>query len=107
MGAVALAEAVRTRLIAEEAKAVSARLARGDAIKDPDISAWIIDNVAPLLDIQEPRTSDLRRELAEIIVDAVEAPDPTAHVHHDGLRPMIATIQQSDFFRHLTLRRSA
>jgi hypothetical protein len=107
IGAVELAEAVRTRLIAEEAQAVSARLARGDEMKDPDISAWIIDNVAPLLDIQEPRTSDLRQELADVIVDAVEAADPTAHVHHDGLRPLIATIQQSDFFRHLTLSRLA
>jgi hypothetical protein len=94
-------------LIAEEAQAVSARLARGDEMKDPDISAWIIDNVAPLLDIQEPRTSDLRQELADVIVDAVEAADPTARVHHDGLRPLIATIQQSDFFRHLTLSRLA
>ncbi|MDE5461762.1 Gfo/Idh/MocA family protein [Bradyrhizobium sp. CSS354] len=107
IGAVELAEAVRTRLIAEEAKAVSARLARGDTMRDPDVLAWIIDNVAPLLDIQEPRTSDLRRELADIIVGAVEAVDLTAHIHDDRLRPVIATIQQSDFFAHLTLSRLA
>lgn len=107
IGAVELAEAVRTRLTAEEAKAVSARLARGDTMADPDVLAWIIDNVAPLLDIQEPRTSDLRRELVDVIVDALQAVDSTAHVHDDTLRAVIATIQQSDFFAHLTLSRLA
>jgi hypothetical protein len=107
IGAVELAEAVRTRLSAEEAKAVSARLAGGDTMEDPDILAWIIDNVAPLLDIQEPRTSDLRRELADIIVDAVKAALLTAQVHDDGLRPLITAIRQSDFFGHLTLNRLA
>jgi hypothetical protein len=32
-----------------EANAVASRLAEGGSIRDPDISAWIIDNIAPLL----------------------------------------------------------
>jgi Oxidoreductase family, NAD-binding Rossmann fold len=49
LGSVTLAETVRERLIASEAKAVAARLRKGRSIRDPDVSAWIVDNVAPLL----------------------------------------------------------
>ncbi len=107
IGAVELAEAVRTQLIAEEAGAAAAGLARGGSMRDPDISAWIIDNIAPLLDIHEPRTENERRELAELIVDAVEAANLPADVQNDKLRPMIATIWQSDFFGRLTQGGSA
>ncbi|MCA1471247.1 Gfo/Idh/MocA family oxidoreductase [Bradyrhizobium sp. IC3195] len=107
IGAVELAEALRTRLIAEEAQAVSARLARGDAMEDPDISAWIIDNIAPILGIQEPHGLDLRRELADGILNAFRAAGPMANVCDQGLRSAIATIRQSKFFGHLSLSRLA
>ncbi|WLA54277.1 Gfo/Idh/MocA family protein [Bradyrhizobium diazoefficiens] len=102
IGAVELAEAVRTRLIEAEAEAVAVRLAHGGSLRDPDVSTWIIDNIAPLLHIQEPRTHNERRELLELIVDAVEAANLPDNVRDDGLRPMIATIWQSDFFGHMT-----
>jgi hypothetical protein len=49
LGSVALAETVRERLIESEAKAVALRLREGRSIRDPDVSAWIVDNIAPLL----------------------------------------------------------
>lgn len=107
VGAVELAETLRTRLIEEEAQAVSARLARGDAMDDPDIAAWIIDNIAPILGIQEPHNLDLRRELADAILNAFQVAGPMAHVDDQGLSPTIATIRQSKFFGHLSLSRVA
>jgi predicted dehydrogenase len=49
LGSVTLAETVRERLIESEAGAVASRLREGRSIRDPDVSAWIIDNIAPLL----------------------------------------------------------
>ncbi|QPF93900.1 Gfo/Idh/MocA family protein [Bradyrhizobium commune] len=106
MGAVELAEMVRARLIAEEASAAAAQLARGGAMRDPDVSAWIIDNLAPLLDIREPRTESERRELADLIIDAVEPASSPAHAGDDRLGPAIATIRQTDFLQRLTRGRS-
>jgi hypothetical protein len=102
-----MAEAIRTRLIAEEASAAAARLARSGSMRDPDISAWIIDNVAPLLDIHEPRAENERQELEALIIDAVETSSLRAHIGDDRLSPIIATIRQSDFFGHLTQDRLA
>jgi hypothetical protein len=76
-------------------------------MRDPDVAAWIIDNVAPLLDIHEPPTGDERRELADLIVEAVEAAMLRAPVRDNKQRVMIATIGQSDFFRRLTQDHSA
>lgn len=53
LGSVLLAEAVRERLEDEEAKAVAARLAAGVPVADADLSAWIIDNLAPALGAKE------------------------------------------------------
>jgi len=107
IGAVELAEAVRIRLIAEEARAAAARLARGASMRDPDVAAWIIDNVAPLLNIHEPPTGHERRELADLIVEAVEAAMLRASGRDNKQRAMIAAIGQSDFFRQLTWDHSA
>ncbi|XUJ37678.1 hypothetical protein ACQ5SK_03095 [Bradyrhizobium japonicum] len=96
-----MAEAVRTQLVVAEAAAAAARLARGGSMRDPDISAWVIDNIAPLLDVQEPRTENERRELMGLILDAADMAGPTDHVEDDKLRRTMATIRRSDFCGHL------
>ncbi|OSJ21496.1 Gfo/Idh/MocA family protein [Bradyrhizobium japonicum] len=107
MGAVELAEAVRTQLVVAEAAAAAARLARGGSMRDPDISAWVIDNIAPLLDVQEPRTENERRELMGLILDAADMAGPADHVEDDKLRRTMATIRRSDFCGHLNRGLSA
>lgn len=100
MGAVELGEMVRTRLIEEEAGA-AARLTRERAMKDPDVSAWIIDNLAPLLHVHEPRNESERRGLEKLIVEGVEAASSPARVGDDRSSPMAAKIRQTDFFERL------
>lgn len=56
IGSVELAEAVRAQLLVREAGAVADRLARGSGMRDPDVLAWLVDNIAPLLDVREPRS---------------------------------------------------
>ncbi|WP_407188739.1 Gfo/Idh/MocA family oxidoreductase [Bradyrhizobium centrosematis] len=102
IGSVELAEAVRAQLLVHEAEAVADRLARGGGLRDPDVLAWLVDNIAPLLDVREPRSESARAELADIIIDALEAATSSTHVQDRKLHAIIAVIRQSDFFRYLT-----
>ncbi|MCA1501838.1 Gfo/Idh/MocA family oxidoreductase [Bradyrhizobium sp. NBAIM14] len=105
IGSVELAEAVRAQLLLQEAGAVADRLARGGGMRDPDVLAWVVDNIAPLLDVREPRSESARAELADIIVDALEAATTSAHVNDPKLHSIITAIRQSDFFGCLTKER--
>ncbi|MCJ9729391.1 Gfo/Idh/MocA family oxidoreductase [Bradyrhizobium sp. PRIMUS42] len=101
IGSVELAEAVRAQLLVEEARAVADRLARGRGMRDPDVLAWLVDNIAPLLDVREPRSGSARAELADMIIDALEAVTSSTHVQDRKLHSIIAVIRQSDFFGYL------
>jgi predicted dehydrogenase len=48
LGSIELMEEVRERLVEEEARSVASRLAGGVRFDDPDISAWVVDNIAPV-----------------------------------------------------------
>jgi hypothetical protein len=106
VGSVELAEVVRARLIVEEAGAVATHLAHGGSVRDPDISAWIIDNIAPLLAGREPGTESEREDRTNFIVDAIASGNASPKVRDDKLRAMLTTIWKSDFFANLTHGRS-
>ena len=72
LGSVALAETVREQLIEAEANAVSVRLAQGHSIHDADISAWIVDNIAPLLKDEGIRIASADRQRIDQIVEAFQ-----------------------------------
>lgn len=101
IGSVELAEAVREQLLVREAEAVGDRLAQGGRMRDPDVSAWLVDNIAPLLNVREPRTDSARAELAGLIMDALEAAKSPAPIQDDKLHSIVAAIRQSDFFNCL------
>jgi Oxidoreductase family, NAD-binding Rossmann fold len=104
IGSVVLAETVRERLIESEANAVALRLAGGGSIHDPDISAWIVDNLTPLLAAEGTRIESADRtglgEIADAFRQAVDAeatgvPAPLPTILS---RATISMIRSSRFF---------
>ena len=106
IGSVELAEAVRAQLLVQEAGAVADRLARGGRMRDPDVLAWLVDNIAPLLNVREPRSETARAELADTIIGALQAATSPTHAQDPKLHSIIAAIRQSDFFGCLRQGRS-
>ena len=110
LGSVTLAEIVRERLIESEANAVAARLAEGRSIRDPDVAAWIIDNLVPLLAGQGRRIENTdRRRLAQIIDAFQLAVDQElcrvpASSQASASQAATSIIKQSRFFALVTER---
>jgi predicted dehydrogenase len=105
LGSVTLAEAAHERLIDVEAEAVAGRLAAGASVQDADVSAWIVDNIAPLLGLEGVRISAADRDVQIRIVEAAEqfilgsvSGDP---LQPEGSRPdaLAAAIRGSEFMR--------
>jgi hypothetical protein len=104
LGSVTLAETVREQLMESEANAVASRLAEGGSIRDPDISAWIIDNIAPLLGTDGMRIENTDEKSMDQVIEAFrQAVDqettcvPTP-VRIGASPAMISTIRSCPFF---------
>jgi Oxidoreductase family, NAD-binding Rossmann fold len=108
IGSVELAEAVRIRLTEEEASAAAARLSSGGTVRDPDVSAWIVDNIAPSLDLHEPALDHQKQELVELILDAAEMASGNVRTRtrsqSEALDSMVASVRQTRFFGLLQSR---
>jgi predicted dehydrogenase len=104
LGSVELMEAVRDRLVEEEAHAAAARLASVHAIHDPDISSWIVDNVVPVWETAEIRVKAAIQEVAGLAVETFKvacdmAPTGSSPSEAGPVSPvMISTIRASRFF---------
>jgi len=87
LGSVELMELVRERLVAEEARAAAASLARGCTTRDPDVSAWIIDNVAP---IWAAGGLPVERAIQEVADLAIETFEVASGLTTPGARPPLS-----------------
>jgi hypothetical protein len=110
-GSVVLAEAVRERLIESEANAAAMRLADGGSVHEADVSAWIIDNIAPLLGAKGMRIESTDQQMIDRIVEAVhqaireEAPSLAASPPR-APPAMVSIVRESRFFAVLIKRLS-
>ena len=104
LGSVTLTETVRELLIEREAQAVALRLINGGSMHEPDVSAWIIDNIAPLLGAQGTRIDSADQETTGRIIEAVheavseESSCVAASRRSEASPAMMLTIRQSRFF---------
>ena len=110
LGSVALAETVRERLIEREANAVASRLAQGRSIRDPNVSAWIVDNLVPLLagEGRGIESTDQQRlaRIVEAFQLAVDQELSRVPVSSQASPPQatMSIIKQSRFFALVTKR---
>ena len=104
LGSVTLTETVREWLMEREANAVALRLIDGGSMHEPDVSAWIIDNIAPLLGTQGARIDSADQETTGRIIEAVhkavgeESSGAAASRRSEASPAMMVTIRQSRFF---------
>lgn len=104
LGSVTLAETVRERLMESEANAIALRLADGHSMQDADISAWIVDNIAPLLGTKgmhiETKDSEGVDRIIEAVYQAVseDSSSLAASSRTEASRLMTLTILESRFF---------
>jgi hypothetical protein len=104
LGSVTLTETVRELLVEKEAHAVALRLIDGGSMHEPDVSAWIIDNIAPLLGTQGTRIDSADQETTGRIIEAVheavseESSCVAASRRSEASPAMMLTIRQSRFF---------
>jgi hypothetical protein len=101
---VTLTETVRELLIEREAHAVALRLINGGSMYEPDVSAWIIDNIAPLLGTQGTRIDSAAQEKIGRIIEAVHKAVGEQGSRAAASRPseaspaMMSIIRESRFF---------
>jgi hypothetical protein len=104
LGSVTLTESVRELLIEREAHAVALRLIDGGSMHESDVSAWIIDNIAPLLGTQGTRIDSADQETVGRIIEAVrkavseEGSCVVASRQSEASAAMMSIIRQSRFF---------
>lgn len=103
LGSVTLTEAVRELLLEREAQAVALHLMTGGSIDDPDATAWIIDNIAPLFGSQGLRLDGADKEtiggIVAALYQAVSEERSCVGAPRSGASPAImSTVRQSRFF---------
>lgn len=107
LGSVALTETVRELLVEKEAHAVALRLMDGGSMHEPDVSAWIIDNIAPLLGAQGTRIDSADQEATGGIIEAVhqavsgESSCISASPRAEASAAMVLATSQSRFVARL------
>ncbi len=103
LGSVTLTETVRELLVDREAHAVALRLINGGSMHEPDVSAWIIDNIAPLLGAQGTRIDSEDQATIGRIIEAVneavseESSCVLASRRAEASAAMMLAIRQSRF----------
>lgn len=108
LGSVELMEEVRERLVEEEAQVVASRLAGGVRLDDPDVSAWTVDNIAPVWGANGIRIEGDVREASSLVMEAFQmAGAPTLPISavpqsSRASSAMISAIWESRFFAVLT-----
>jgi hypothetical protein len=102
LGSVTLTETVRELLMDKEAHAVALRLTDGGSMHEPEVSAWIIDNIAPLLGAQGTRIDNADQATAGRIIEAVHqaviGSCAETSCRSEASPAMVTTVRQSRFF---------
>jgi predicted dehydrogenase len=112
LGSVELMEEVRERLVEEEACAVASRFVAGAKLDDPDITAWVVDNTAPVWSANGIGIEGDVHEASNLIMEAFQIAGasmlPNSAVAESGRvsSAMIAAIRQSRFFAVLRDRQA-